>query len=217
MLIVRATSTSSTPRPIQLTAKRVVRLHLPQKVTMHGLLARPLVFTRRGGLERPRRDLQGRLGPCLPAGVAGRPADRPTAAAHLIFAPGPSAVGRTGRRHRESGDVAAIYDNVRGRLWSFDIVDRRDGPPPQAAAARRAELLRGRRRRERGGRHALLFGRGLPRARPTCGGPTPPPAPAPTSRICRRGSTPRATRSTSTKRRPRTGPGSPISSSIRRR
>jgi prolyl oligopeptidase len=108
-----------------LTDKAVVRLNLPSKVTLHGLLHGMLVFTpEEDWTSSPRSG-----GETFKAGslVAFRPdelTDRGRGGeetTHLIFSPGPKQsieqVAITANRA-----VAAIYDNVRGSLTSFDII-----------------------------------------------------------------------------------------------
>ena len=98
----------------QLTAKGVVRLYLPEKVDVHGLLGGRLIFTT---LEDWRGHDAGAL-------LAFRPEELTTEGstdadgAHLVFAP-------NARQSIEQVEitahrlVAAIYDNVRGSLVSF--------------------------------------------------------------------------------------------------
>ena len=98
----------------QLTPKGVVRLYLPEKVDLHGLLGGRLVFTT---LEDWRGHAAGSL-------LAFRPEELTTdastdaAGGHLVFAPNErqsiEQVAITAHRL-----VAAIYDNVRGSLVSF--------------------------------------------------------------------------------------------------
>ena len=121
-LIVRATDFFHS-ETYWLTNGEVVRLRLPQKVTLQGLLHGRLIFT-------PEEDWTfgdhlypaGSIVSFRPQELAAAPTNQIAAAneVHLIFAPGPrqsvEQVAVTASRI-----VAAIYDNVRGSLISFRI------------------------------------------------------------------------------------------------
>ena len=116
----------------ELTPQGVVRLDLPSKVNLNGLLAGQLVFTT---LEDWRGYKAGDLIAYRPGdlvGLAAKPAE--PHAEHLIFAPGPrqsiEQVAITAHRL-----VAAIYDNVRGGLVAYTPSDKgwTSTPVPTAA------------------------------------------------------------------------------------
>jgi len=98
----------------QLTSKGAVRLYSPAKVDLHGLLDGRLIFTT---LQDWRGHAAGELLSYRPEELLSEsPAD--SSGGHLIFAPNPrqSIEQAAITAHRV---VAAIYDNVRGRLVSF--------------------------------------------------------------------------------------------------
>jgi prolyl oligopeptidase len=98
----------------ELTPKGTVRLYLPAKIDLHGLLDGRLIFTT---LEDWRGHTAGALLSYRPAELlADSSAD--SSGGHLIFAPGPrqSIEQAAITAHKV---VAAIYDNVRGSLVSF--------------------------------------------------------------------------------------------------
>ncbi len=112
--------------------EQVVKLDLPQKADVKGLMDGQLVFT---VFEDWRGYRAGDLVAYRPedlVGLAARPFEAP--AAHLIFAPGPrQSIEQVAiSAHRV---VAAIYDNVRGGLTSFafDGAAWRGTPLPVAA------------------------------------------------------------------------------------
>jgi prolyl oligopeptidase len=99
----------------QLTSGGVVRLYLPSKLDLHGLLDGRLIFTT---LEDWRGHKAGDLLAYRPEELTTDDADADTGAGHMVFAPTP----------RQSIEqvaitahylVAAIYDNVRGSLVRF--------------------------------------------------------------------------------------------------
>jgi prolyl oligopeptidase len=98
----------------ELTPKGAMRLYLPVKVDLHGLLDGRLIFST---LEDWRGHAAGALLAYRPENLL---ADSPTdvGVGHLIFAPGPrqSVEQAAITAHKV---VAAIYDNVRGSLVSF--------------------------------------------------------------------------------------------------
>jgi prolyl oligopeptidase len=98
----------------QLTDKGPLKLSLPAKVDLQGLVAGQLVFTT---LEDWNGYRAGDLLAFRPEQLAGSPPAGPPAR-HLIFAPGPrqsvEQVATTAHRL-----TAAIYDNVRGGLVAF--------------------------------------------------------------------------------------------------
>jgi prolyl oligopeptidase len=109
VLINRATDFFHT-ETYELTAKGIVRLEAPQKLTLHGLLLGMLIFT-------TEEDWKDAAGVRFKAGslLAFRPE---SSEAQLIFEPGArqSVEQVAVTAHRV---VAAIYDNVRGGLASF--------------------------------------------------------------------------------------------------
>jgi prolyl oligopeptidase len=120
VLIIRSTDTFHS-ETYQLTDKGVLRLDLPSKVSLNGLLHGNLIFS-------PEEDwtFQGETYPAgsilafSPEELAPPKPDEMVVSnqAHLIFSPGPrqsvEQVAVTAHRI-----VAAIYDNVRGSLVSF--------------------------------------------------------------------------------------------------
>ena len=124
-LIVRATDFFHS-QTYELTPEGARRLYLPQKVDLHGLLAGKLVFTT---LEDWRGHTAGDLVAYAPADLLTEASDHRLPDATL-FEPSPrqsiEQVAVTAHRV-----VAAIYDNVRGHLVSFDPL-RRGQPLPTA-------------------------------------------------------------------------------------
>jgi prolyl oligopeptidase len=115
-LIVRSTDFFHS-EVYQLTPSGVLRLDLPAKVEIKGLLHGQLIFT---ALEDWRGYKAGDLLAYMPqelVGLAGKPAGAPSPA-HLVFAP-------SARQSIEEvaitahNLVVAIYDNVRGGLTTF--------------------------------------------------------------------------------------------------
>jgi prolyl oligopeptidase len=209
VLIVRATDFFHS-EIYQLTDGRPQRLWLPSKVDLQGLIDGRLVFT---ALEDWRGFKAGDLLAFRPEELKTQTSDA-APADHLIFAPGPrqSVEQVAATAHRV---VAAIYDNVRGGLFTFTPAPSggwRSEPLPVAqnssvrlvAATKASDAVY----------YAVenfLAPTHLWRA-DAAGGDRPR-----TSRTWPRASTRRERRSTSTKPSRPTGPGSPTSSCIPRR
>lgn len=99
----------------ELTDQGVVRLDLPAKVNLDGLVQGQLVFT---PLEDWRGYKAGSLVAFAPAELRGAHTETPGGPSHLLFAPGPrQSVEQVGVS--KDRVVAAIYDNVRGGLYVF--------------------------------------------------------------------------------------------------
>jgi prolyl oligopeptidase len=117
VLIQRATDFFHT-ETYQLTDNGVVRLDLPQKINLHGLLDGRIVFTTEEDWSRAgERFGAGSLLAFAPRDLSGGSSSADHH--HLLFAPGPrqsvEQVAVTGH-----SVVAAIYDNVRGSLIAFE-------------------------------------------------------------------------------------------------
>ena len=127
-LIIRATDFFHS-EVYWLTDKGPVLLSLPSKVTIQGLCNGALVFSAE---EDWRTFKAGSVLAFAPWELAPPPHDRyaplyQTEASHLVFEPGPrqSVEQVAVTAHRV---VAAIYDNVRGRLMGFDLHEAHAAP-----------------------------------------------------------------------------------------
>jgi prolyl oligopeptidase len=138
VLIVRATDFFHS-EVFWLSPKGLVRLNLPQKIDLHGLLNGKLVFS---PLEEWVYEQQGIPAATFEPGsiVAIAPeeltpdAPREVVESHLVFQPGPrqSVEQATVTANRI---VATIYDNVRGSLSAFEDKDDRWVRSPLPVAA----------------------------------------------------------------------------------